>query len=130
MQVSIFSMVFMAISAVVSIGLPIGLFIIFYKKFNAKFLPLILGIFGFIIFTLIFERSIHLIVLNKFSLKEKPFLYLLYGVFMAGIFEETARFVSFNILKKKYTGIGTGLSYGIGHGGIEAILIFRTGYDK
>jgi uncharacterized membrane protein YhfC len=43
---------------------------------------------------------------------------------MAGIFEETARFISFNLLKKKeYTGIGTGLSYGIGHGGIEAILL-------
>jgi uncharacterized membrane protein YhfC len=42
---------------------------------------------------------------------------------MAGIFEETARFLSFKILKKKYNGIGTGLAYGIGHGGIEAILL-------
>ena len=61
MQVSVFSMIFMAISAIISIGLPIGLFIVFYKKYNAKFLPLIFGIAGFIIFVLLFERSIHLI---------------------------------------------------------------------
>ncbi|MDR0538038.1 MAG: YhfC family intramembrane metalloprotease [Tannerellaceae bacterium] len=42
---------------------------------------------------------------------------------MAGLFEETARFISFKILKKKYNGIGTGLAYGIGHGGIEAVLL-------
>jgi uncharacterized membrane protein YhfC len=42
---------------------------------------------------------------------------------MAGIFEETARFISFKILKKKFTGISTGLSYGIGHGGIESVLL-------
>ena len=42
---------------------------------------------------------------------------------MAGIFEETARFVSFKILKKIFTGISTGLSYGIGHGGIESVLL-------
>jgi uncharacterized membrane protein YhfC len=113
----------MTISAIISIGLPIGLFIVFYKKYNAGFLPLIFGIAGFIIFVLLLERSIHLIVLDKFSLREKPFVYILYGVFMAGIFEETARFISFNVLKKKYTGIGTGLSYGIGHGGIESILL-------
>jgi uncharacterized membrane protein YhfC len=46
---------------------------------------------------------------------------------MAGIFEESARFIAFKILKKKYEGIGTALSYGIGHGGIEAILLAGLG---
>ncbi|MDR0761303.1 MAG: YhfC family intramembrane metalloprotease [Treponema sp.] len=123
MQVSVSSMVFMAISAVISIGLPVVLFIIFYKKYNAKIIPMIMGIAGFILFALIFERSIHSIVFGKYALREKPLIYILYGVFMAGIFEETARFISFRILKKKYNGIGTGLAYGIGHGGIEAILL-------
>jgi uncharacterized membrane protein YhfC len=123
MQVSVFSMFFMAISAIISIGLPIILFIISYKKYGAKFLPLIIGIFGFVLFALVLERSIHLIVLSKFALMEKPFLYVIYGIFMAGVFEETARFVSFKILKKKYNGIGTGFAYGIGHGGIESIIL-------
>jgi uncharacterized membrane protein YhfC len=42
---------------------------------------------------------------------------------MAGLFEESARFISYKLLKKKYSGIGTGLSYGAGHGGIESILL-------
>jgi len=123
MQISTLSIAFMVISAILSIGLPIFLFIVFYKKYNAKFIPMILGIVGFIVFALILESSIHLIVFGKFALKEKPLIYIIYGIFMAGVFEETARFISFNILKRKYNGIGTGLAYGVGHGGIEAVLI-------
>lgn len=122
MQVSVFSIVCMAISAIISIGLPIVLFIIFYKKYSAKIIPMIIGIAGFILFALVLERSIHSIVLEKFALRGKPLIYIIYGIFMAGVFEETARFISFKILKKKYNGVGTGLAYGIGHGGIEAIL--------
>lgn len=123
MQVSIFSIIFMVISAIISIGLPITLFAVFHKKYNAKTLPMIIGIIAFIVFALILERSVHGIVLSNFRLSEKPFVYILYGIFMAGIFEETARFVSFNILKKRYNCFGTGLAYGVGHGGIESVLI-------
>jgi len=87
---------------------------------------MIIGAAAFIVFALILERSIHLLVFAKTTIREKPFLYIVYGIFMAGIFEETARFISFNILKKKYDGIGTGLSYGVGHGGIESILLGGT----
>jgi uncharacterized membrane protein YhfC len=123
MNVSIFAIVFMAISAAVSIGLPIVLAVIFCKKYNANIIPMIMGIAGFILFALILERYVHTIVFGNFALREKPLIYIVYGIFMAGIFEETARFLSFNITKKKYNGIGTGLAYGVGHGGIEAILL-------
>ena len=86
MQVSIVSIILMAISAIISIGLPIFLFIIFYIKYNAKVIPLIFGIVGFILFALVLERSIHLFIIPKFQLKEKPFIYILYGILMAGIF--------------------------------------------
>ncbi|MDR2596726.1 MAG: YhfC family intramembrane metalloprotease [Treponema sp.] len=113
----------MSISTIISIGLPIVFFIFIYKKYNAKFLPMIIGAAAFIIFVLVLEYSIHSIVFKIYPLKEKPFVYILYGILMASIFEETARLISFKILKKKYTGIETGLSYGIGHGGTEAVLI-------
>ena len=45
---------------------------------------------------------------------------MLYGGLMAGIFEETARFISFKFIIKDKNLLKT---YGIGHGGIEAILI-------
>ncbi|MDR1836339.1 MAG: YhfC family intramembrane metalloprotease [Treponema sp.] len=123
MQVSAFSIVFMAISAVISIGLPIFLFIFLYRKYSAKVIPMIVGACAFIIFAMILEQTVHSIVFRNFALWEKPLLYIIYGTFMAGIFEETARFFSFTILKRKYNGVITGLSYGIGHGGIEAVLL-------
>jgi uncharacterized membrane protein YhfC len=123
MQIPIFSMVFMVISALISIGLPVFLFIVVYKKYNGKFIPMITGASAFIVFALIFERLIHSIVLGTFRIQNMPAVYIIYGALMAGLFEETARFLSFSILKKKYDGIETGLSYGVGHGGIEAILL-------
>jgi uncharacterized membrane protein YhfC len=83
------------------------------------------GAAAFFLFALVLEQGAHTVVLGRFALRSKPVLYVLYGVLMAGLFEETARFISFHILKKRYNvyGINTGLSYGIGHGGIEAILL-------
>jgi uncharacterized membrane protein YhfC len=98
----------MALSAIMSIALPIILFIFFHKKYKAPFLPMITGIIAFILFVLVLERSIHLVVLNRFALIKKPLIYMLYGTLMAGIFEETARFILFNLLKRKYKGISTG----------------------
>ncbi len=128
MTVQTSSIVFMIVSVSVSILLPIGLFIFFRRKYNAKIIPLCVGVAAFIVFAQILEQFVHLIVLHpdvngNIALKSQPFLYMLYGCMMAGIFEETARFISFNILKKKYHGIQTALSYGVGHGGIEAVLI-------
>ncbi|MDR1029285.1 MAG: YhfC family intramembrane metalloprotease [Treponema sp.] len=99
MQVSIFSIIFTSISAIISIGLPIGLFMFCYKKSNINIVPVLMGIAGFIIFVLLLEKSIHSIVLSRFALRERPFMYIIYGVFMAGIFEETARFICFKIVK-------------------------------
>jgi len=123
MHVSAFSIIFMAVSGIVSIGVPVVLFLFFHKKYSARFLPVIVGAAAFIIFALVLEQSIHFIVFRKFALKENPPVYIIYGIFMAGVFEETARFISFNLLKKKYSGIGTGLAYGVGHGGAESALL-------
>lgn len=123
MHVPFLSIVFMGVSAVLSIGVPFILFFIFRKKFNAKVLPAIFGIAGFIVFVLVLEALVHRIVLGKFGLKETPVFYIIYAVLMAGIFEETARFIAFKILRRKYNSVGKGLSYGTGHGGIESILL-------
>ena len=129
MTVPVLSIVFMAISGLISIGLPVGLFIFWYKKYNLKFLPMFVGMSAFILFAIVLEQIMHVIVLRPNEdgsidlIKNSPVLFILYGIFAAGVFEETARFLSFKLLKKKLSGIGTGLSYGIGHGGIEALLI-------
>jgi len=122
-QVPIISIVFMAISALVSIGLPVAIFVHLRKHFKAGFVPMLIGAAAFVLFALVLESIIHSYVFKNFELRNYPAIYVIYGIFMAGIFEETARFLSFKILKKKHDGLKTGLSYGIGHGGIEAILL-------
>jgi uncharacterized membrane protein YhfC len=122
------SILFMGVSVLVSISVPIALFILFHKRYGAKIVPALVGAAAFIVFAMGLESIMHMLVLKPaadgtIALKSRPFLYMLYGCFAAGIFEETARFVSFHLLRRKYDGIKTALSYGVGHGGIEAILI-------
>lgn len=52
-----------------------------------------------------------------------PWLYATYGAFAAGIFEEVGRFVGYKFFLKGQTERKDGLAYGIGHGGIEAVLV-------
>ena len=51
-------------------------------------------------------------------------LYALYGGLMAGLFEETGRYLAFSFALKKYRAKNVNaLMYGAGHGGFEAIVI-------
>jgi uncharacterized membrane protein YhfC len=123
------SILFMAVSATVAIGLPVALFLIWRRRYNLRLIPALVGAGMFVLFALVLEQLLHMVVLNpsadgSIALRESsPFLFALYGILAAGIFEETARLIAFMFLKRRYTGVGTGLSYGIGHGGIEAILL-------
>lgn len=122
------SILFMAVSALLSIGIPVGLWFYFHKKYGAGIVPALVGAAAFVVFAMVLEQGMHLLVLRPqadgtTALTDRPILYMLYGCFAAGIFEETARFLSFRLLRRKYGGIGTALSYGVGHGGIEAVLI-------
>jgi uncharacterized membrane protein YhfC len=119
----------MAISALIAIGLPVGLFLVWRKRFNLKLVPVLVGAGMFFVFVLVLEQLLHMVVLQpaadgSIALRQNaPLLYVLYGILAAGLFEETARLIAFTLLKRKYKGVGTGLSYGIGHGGFEAIVL-------
>ncbi len=122
--VSLFSMVCIAISIVVSVGLPFVLFFLFRKRFKLKAVPILLGMIGFVVFALLLEPLLHRAVLQPGGMvMSTPVLYMLYGGLAAGVFEETARFILLHILKRGYRGVGTGFAYGIGHGGVESIIL-------
>ena len=55
-----------------------------------------------------------------------PVLYTVFGALMAGVFEETGRFVAFKTVLKNRVNRETSISHGIGHGGFEAM--FLAGY--
>jgi len=119
----------MAISMLVAIGLPISLFIGLRKRLALSPVPMLVGVGVFIVFALVLEQLLHRLVLHTTPsgqialLITHPALYVLYGIFAAGVFEETGRLVGFLILRRRFTGVRTAISYGIGHGGIEAILL-------
>jgi len=118
----------MAASIVLSVAAPIALFFVVRKRYGKGILPVLVGGAGFLLFAMVLEQILHFVVLRPgldgtVALAQRPFLYMLYGALAAGVFEETARFVSFHILKKRCSGFGTALKHGIGHGGVEAVLL-------
>lgn len=125
------SFVAMGISILFAIVIPVGLFIFYRKKYNCQIKPFFIGCGIFVIFALVLEGALHTIILGSGraqALMAKPLLYGLYGGFMAGLFEETGRFLAFKtILKKSQDDDTTALMYGAGHGGFEAFyLLFAS----
>ena len=110
-------------SAGVSILLPIVLIIIWRKKTHAPLLPFFTGVAIFIIFALVLESLCHQVVLKLPIMSTSVVAYILYGGLAAGVFEETGRFVAFKWLLRKHNGRESAVAYGIGHGGIEAVLL-------
>ncbi len=132
-NISILSIVFMAISAGLSILVPITVVVIVGMKKRLNWKATILGAVLFVVFVMILESMMHSAVLGtdptQSAIYNSVWLYMLYGGFAAGIFEETARLLCFKFLirVKENESIDTGISYGLGHGGIEAILIGGLG---
>mgnify|MGYP001953847013 CR=1 FL=1 len=113
------------ISTIVFSILLFPAFILYYRKREGITVkPLILGSIGFIVFTQVLEKILHVVVIKNFpNYAQHPWAFGLYGGLAAGIFEEIGRFILFTWLLKKYQDYRSGLSFGIGWGGIEAVVI-------
>ncbi len=112
----------MAFIGAVTAAMPVAAAII-YKKLNkdAPVPPVVAGAVVFVIFAMGLEQALHTFMLPLVT--KNDVIYVLYGAFAAGIFEETGRFIAFKTALKKYKSPKAAVMYGIGHGGCEAILI-------
>jgi uncharacterized membrane protein YhfC len=54
----------MAISALIAIGLPVGLFLVWRRRFKLKLVPALVGAGMFFVFVLILEQLLHVVVLQ------------------------------------------------------------------
>jgi uncharacterized membrane protein YhfC len=107
--------------------LPTVLCIWWLKTRHEKFTSVLTGAMTFLIFALVLESIVHSIVFMVFpGIKDNVIAYMLYGALMAGIFEETGRFLAYKLVLKKRTNRETAISYGIGHGGFEAVYILAA----
>lgn len=111
-----------------SIALPVVAIVIWKKKTDANLNPLLMGAAAFFVFVMVIEQIIHFLVLglnesvSSFILS-RPWLYAIYGGFMAGFMEESARFLVFKTMMRNHIGRENAITYGLGHGGIECIFI-------
>ena len=125
--VSALSIVCMSISGLVGFAIPVVLCLYFKLKKRADLVPFFIGCAVFFLFALVLESIVHQLVLvvspvGK-TIQGNIWLYALYGGAMAGLFEETGRFIAFKTVLRRWSGKDVNaLMYGAGHGGFEALM--------
>ena len=127
-MVPVSSLIVMVLNALLGIAIPVFLAWWAVKKHRANLITILIGAGTFLLFALVLESIVHQVVLKGpcgAVIQGKTLYYALYGGLMAGLFEETGRFLAMKyLLKKEPTETLPGVAYGLGHGGAEMILIF------
>ena len=121
------SFVFMAISFIISIGVPVLIVIWVMKKFKPGFWAVLSGIIVFVAVQVLFRiPAIQIFGLSEFGkmfAENNALLYIALLSLSAGLVEEFGRFFAFSVMLKKKHEFRHGIAYGIGHGGVEAIIV-------
>ena len=78
-----------------------------------------------LLFAMLLEQLLHVLVIQFCGLnaQSRPWLYYVYAALAAAVFEETGRLIAMKFWMKKWLDFPNALMYGIGHGGVEAILL-------
>lgn len=125
-MVPMLSITGMSFSLLIAVALPIVLLIVLCVKTKKGLLAALVGAVCFFVSAMFLEQLLHAVVLPKIG--NIPGLFVLYACLASGLFEETGRLVGLSFLckwrhGKKDSSLATGLAYGIGHGGFEAMLL-------
>lgn len=122
------------LSILIMIGLPVVLAFQVTKYFKVSWWVVLAGVLTFLA-----SQAVHypaVIGINALfnngtipapSSQWVPVVNGVIGGLLAGICEETARFVGFKLLKKKADHYGSAFALGVGHGGMESILLAVLG---
>ena len=132
-MVSPLSIVFMVVSLLVIIGFPLGLAVYFYKKEKISLKAILIGALVFIVFQLLTRIPLLSALGNQAWFRELSTASLFFSAFIvgglsAGLFEETGRFLGFRYLLQNKLSWQNGIAFGIGHGGIEALMLVGLTY--
>ncbi len=116
------------IQGILMIVLPVVLLVIWKIKTKESIIPVIIGAVTWFVFAIILKLAPAYFLLYGDNPVAKTisgnvwYTMILAGV-LAGVFEETGRFLAFKFVLKNNTGRRTSLSYGIGHGGFESVYV-------
>ena len=118
------------ITVLLMIAIPVGCFLSWRGKHKqqTKISYLIAGAIGFILSARVLELGVHYVCIladNPVSrfINGNTWAFVLYGIMMAGVFEECGRHIVFKYILKKNRTRENAVLYGIGHGGIEILAV-------
>ena len=125
-MVNTLSIVFMIVSMLICFLLPVALIIYFYRKHKISLIAVLLGAIVFFVSQIAIRIPL-LSILGKqqwyIDMATNIYLIALFLALTAGIFEEVGRYIVMKLFMKKSLNWKNGIAFGIGHGGIEAIII-------
>lgn len=121
------SIIFISISLFLSIVLPLVLAIILHKKLRFAWKSVFVGALIFLVFQILtripllgyLQQNLWYQVFST----SYPLISGLLIALSAGLFEEIGRYVGFRFFLQKHLDWESGIAYGIGHGGLESLLI-------
>ena len=108
--------------------LPIAALVIFRIRTKVSIKPAVYGLILYISFSLGVEQLLNIVFLGINTpvasfLTSYALPYAIYGALIAALCEGFARFFGLKLLKNDYPDKKTAITYGIGHGGMECIVI-------
>lgn len=115
------------VNTIICFGLPLGcvLYLLLAKK--RAFIPVLVGAAVFVVFQLIIRIPLMQYVLAPMDwwtdMVQRPWLYGIFLGLTAGLFEEFGRYLGYRTLLRKRGRWIDGFAFGVGHGGIEAMLL-------
>ena len=105
---------------IASVLLPVAGWFIVWRKTRARIADLLVGMGVFFVCYVI---AIATSLLGQ-MLIASPIILVLVLALRAGLVEEFGRFIAFKFFLKRSKTIGNGLMYGVGHGGMEVLLVY------
>lgn len=120
-----------AITLFSAIIIPLGAMVVWKILSKAKISSFLFGAGTFLAFAFILESMLHRFVISALGeefINTHVIFYVIYGALAAGIFEEVGRFLVMRFVMKPDLPKKESIMFGIGHGGIECILIVAFSY--
>ncbi len=131
-MVSTLSILFMVVTLLITLVIPVALVLVLCIRKRIHIVPVLVGAGVFFLFQMIL-RIPALQIATSISPAFQQFVAspILGGLFLgltAGIFEEFGRYIGYRALLKRRNTWKDGFAFGLGHGGIEAVLLVGLGY--
>ncbi len=132
-MISTTSLIFMVFTALVTTLGPIIAAIVFYRKQKYYLGSVFTGAAVFFLFQIVIRIPILQLALPRMEwyqhmVQNNLWGYALFLGFTAGLFEEVGRYLAFITILKKRLDWKNAVAFGIGHGGIESILLVGLTY--